>query len=314
MDNLSYLEQSASNKNISILSIPQNLGSDCFDTKNAPQYLIDGLAPALSSLGFNLSILPTVEILAGDSLDKEFCFGEVARTIPFIQTTVKKEIVSGKTILTLGGDHSIAIGTISGALAALGDDLGVLWIDAHSDIQTKETSLSRNVHGMPVATLLGLGDGRLTSLLPVKLKPENILYIGLKDLDQFEIDTIRKHNITAITMLDIVENGLSIVTEAIDLFQTKTSKVWVSMDMDSIDKQYAPAVAMSSSGGFTYREITGLLTYIGKTLSVAGMDIVEVSPKKDVEGVTKELCTQLVTACFGSKYDWYRSYMNKYQQ
>ncbi len=313
MSSLSLLENKLLNKNISVLPIPLNLGSDNSDTNNAPQYLLDsGLTSALSSLGMRVTKLPAIKIKKIHSTGKEERFQEVVKISEVVREIVKTEIDKGQTILALGGDHAISIGTIAGASQALSGDLGVIWIDAHSDIQTKESSLSKNVHGMPTAAFLGFCND-LGVCVPTKIKKENILYIGLKDLDQFEIDTLRQHNLSAITMFDILQGGFSSVTKAIDILNKQVSNIWISMDMDSIDKQYAPGVALATSGGFTYREVTNLLNYIGKTSSIVGMDVVEISPEKDIDGVTSGLALELIASGFGSKYNWYSSeYMKKY--
>lgn len=318
MDNLSYLENKISGKKISILSIPLDIGSDNSDMADAPKYLLKlGLKEALESAGFQTNVLP--EILASkksfwkNNKAKEDNLTDISSIVSGVNKIVKKEILQKNKVLAIGGDHAISIGTIAGAAEVVGGNLGVIWIDAHGDINTHETSLTGNVHGMASATILGFGDKSLTNLVKTKIKKENILFIGLKDLDQAEIDLIRSQNISVITMVDILENGFSIITKNIELLKKKVDNIWISLDVDSIDEQFAPASAMATSGGLSYREITNLLNYIGKSSEVIGMDVVEITPKKDIDKKTGKLCIELIASGFGSKYNWYVEYMSHYK-
>ncbi|MDB5204720.1 MAG: hypothetical protein JWP09_748 [Candidatus Taylorbacteria bacterium] len=319
MDSLSFLENKISSKKISILSIPLNIGSDNSDMADAPKYLLKlGLKEALESAGFQTNVLP--ELAASkksfwkNNKTKEDNLSDILDIVSDANKIVKKEILEKNKVLSIGGDHAISIGTIAGAAEAVDGNLGVIWIDAHGDINTHETSLSGNVHGMASAAILGFGDKRLTDLVKTKIKKENILYIGLKDLDQAEIDLIRNENISRITMLDILENGFSIITKNIELLKKKVDNIWISLDVDSIDEQFAPASAMATSGSLSYREITNLINYIGKSSEVIGMDIVEITPKKDIDNKTGKLCIELIASGFGSKYDWYSEYMGHYKK
>ena len=167
---------------------------------------------------------------------------------------------------------------------------------------------------MVSATVMGFGNKNLTSVVKNKIKTKNILYIGLKDLDQAEIDLIRNKKISAVTIMDILESGFSVITKKIKLLNKRVDNIWISLDVDSIDERFAPASAMASSGGLSYREITNLLNYIGKSCKVVGMDVVEVTPKKEIDGKTGKLCIELVASGFGSKYDWYTEYMEHYHK
>lgn len=319
MDNLSYLEQSVPNKKLSIVSIPLDIGSDNSDMAAAPKYLLSlGLESALQSAGFETALLPEIKASKKSfwrhSQSKEDVLSDISTIALETNDVTKKEILAGRGVVALGGDHAISIGTIPGAAEALNGDIGVIWIDAHGDINTHETSLSGNVHGMALATVLGFGDTRLTDIVKTKVKKENILYIGLKDLDQAEIDLIRDQHISVVTIMDILEGGFPAITEQIEALRKKVNNIWVSLDVDAIDEQFAPASAMATAGGLSYREITNLLTYVGKNTHVVGIDIVEITPKKDAEQKTGKLCIELIAAVFGSKYDWYSQYMGHYKK
>lgn len=319
MDNLSFLENKISvNESISVLSIPLDIGSDNSDMNAAPKYLLKlGLQNALESIGFKVNILQEIQASQKRGFEgnrkKEDNFKKILEIVIDINRKVKAEILAGNKVLALGGDHSISIGTIAGANEALKGDLGVIWIDAHGDINTHESSLSGNMHGIASAALLGLGKKSLTDLVKTTIKPENILYIGLKDLDQAEIDFLRNKKISTITILDILESGFLVIKKHIELLEQRVGNIWISLDVDSIDEQFAPASAVATSGGLSYREITNLFMCIGKTSKVVGLDIVELTPNKDSNNKTGHLCLELIALAFGSKYNWYTKYMNVYK-
>lgn len=304
MDNLTFLENNVAGKKISILPIPLNVGSENSYVAGAPQYLFKlGLKEALESAGFQINILPEIPDLKNIS-------DIASETIKI----VKEEISQKNKVLAIGGDHAISIGTIAGAAEAVDGNLGVIWIDAHADLNTHETSLSGNIHGVVSAAILGFGEKSLTNLVKTKIKKENILYIGLKDLDRAEIDLLRNQKISVVTILDILEGGFSVIVKNIERLKKKAVNIWVSLDVDVIDEQFAPASAMASPGGLSYREITNLLNYIGKTSEVIGMDVVEITPEKDIDSKTGKLCIELIASGFGSRHNWYSQYMDHYKK
>src|SRR3989344_912625 len=318
-DNLSFYERELQGGSVSIVSVPIELGSDERGLAKAPRYLLDkGLEKVITSLHFDVSETkmitcprPTYTASAGSAKYLE----EIAMTARDSCAAVEKAARHGDFVLALGGDHSMAIGTIAGAALAH-RSLGVIWIDAHPDANTHETTLSGNIHGMPAAALLGAGHPLLTKVggMSRKVAAENFLYIGIKDMDEAEIRFLRERSISAVTMLDIAEHGLSGAMRAIDTLRRKVDVLWVSMDMDSIDKEYAPGVGMPTDGGLTRREILSLAHYIGKTGRLAGMDIVEISPAKDEKGKTAALALELVARFLGGEHSWYENYMEDYRR
>ena len=318
-DNLSFYERELQGGSVSIVSVPIELGSDERGLAKAPRYLLDkGLEKVITSLHFDVSETkmiacpkPTYTASAGSAKYLE----EIAMTARDSCAAVEKAARHGDFVLALGGDHSMAIGTIAGAALAH-RSLGVIWIDAHPDANTHETTLSGNIHGMPAAALLGAGHPLLTKVggMSRKIAAENFLYIGIKDMDEAEIRFLREHSVSAVTMLDIAAHGLSGAMRAIDALRRKVDVLWVSMDMDSIDKEYAPGVGMPTDGGLTRREILSLAHYIGKTGRLAGMDIVEISPAKDEKGKTAALALELVARFLGGEHSWYENYMEDYRR
>lgn len=213
----------------------------------------------------------------------------------------------GITPLILGGDHSLAAGSVAGTATALrerGGKLGLIWLDAHADLNTPDTSLSGNIHGMPVAHLLGRGDRALTSLsgaAPAVL-PQHLVYVGLRDLDEAEKHTIRELGIRAFTMRDIDERGLrAVMDDAVAIATTGTAGVHLSCDADWIDPQEAPGVGTPVRGGATLREAHLAMEIIHDTGAMLAMDLVEINPILDSRNATAELAAELIASAFGRR-------------
>ena len=223
--------------------------------------------------------------------------------------TIKKK----NKIIALGGDHSISLGAISGASAALKGDLGLIYCDAHGDMNTDKTTLTGNIHGMHLASLLGFGDERLTSIFntSIKISKENLLHIGGNDLDQEENKFIEKENLKCYRIFDILSDGLGPLFSLIDKLQSQVANIWVSLDLDVIDSVYAPGSGMPNRAGLTYREIAAIAQYIGEHCSVVGLDVVEYNPLRDIEGKTAELGIEIIAKLFGHNYSWYTNYLEQ---
>jgi arginase len=315
-DNLSFYEHGDEGRAVTLLNVPLELGSDARGLAATPAYLkANGLEKMFACIGREVAHTvtlscpkPPMEVGAGSMKNAKEIVSVAKRAKLAVQRAAKR----GDTVVALGGDHATAIGTIAGAAAAY-PSLGLIYIDAHPDCTTDETTLSGNVHGMVVSTQMGEGNPLLTDIISRQLEPQNIVYIGIKDPDQAEIDFIRKHGIRTFTMLDIA-HGLAPVFSAIASLAHRVDSLWISMDLDSIDEEYAPAVAMSTSGGLTRREVLSLAHYIGKIANVAGVDIVEILPAKDKDGKTAGLALELTARFLGSEYSWYTEYMREYRE
>ena len=210
--------------------------------------------------------------------------------------------------VTLGGDHSLAMGSLAGvatALAERGERVGLVWLDAHSDIHTPDTSASGNVHGMPVAHLLGHGDRRLASIASVApaLRPENVVLVGLRDVDPPERDHIRDWGVTAFTMRDIDERGIAaVMRDALEIAGRGTAGVHVSLDMDWLDPIEAPGVGTAVRGGATYREAhTAMEIVADRDEHLFSLDVVEVNPVLDRHNRTAELAVGLIASALGQR-------------
>ncbi len=316
-DTFSFYEPPIQSDAVAIVSIPLELGSDERGLAEAPAYLFKhGLEKMIASLGREISesvtissTKPTLVASAGRMKNVD----EIASVAKRAASIVEAALRRGDTVLSLGGDHSVAFGSIAGAAAAR-PSLGVIYIDAHPDCNTDETTISGNVHGMVTSAVMGVGHAILTDIARRKISPKHFLFIGLKDIDQAEIEFLRSRSIKCITMLDIVKRGLGPTIAAIDSLARNVDSVWVSMDMDSIDEAYAPGVGLATPDGLTRREIMGIAQYIGKTCRVAGLDIVEIVPSKDKDNKTVALALELTARFLGGEYSWYRGYMDTYRE
>lgn len=234
-ENLVFYEKQKVAGNVSVLGVPLDLGKDTVGTYLAPEYIRNcGLRTMCENIGLLYKDLGDVECANKSETEmgdiKVKYLDEISRVVEKTAMIVRDEIKMGNKMLVLGGDHSLSIGTISGASVACGGDLGLIWIDAHGDINTDETSMSGNIHGMPVAAVLGMGHHRLTEVLQpgAKIKSENIIYIGIKDLDQAEIEIMRKENITVFTIMDLMRGGIEPLAQSLFELQKRVGHVWVS--------------------------------------------------------------------------------------
>jgi arginase len=207
--------------------------------------------------------------------------------------------------VVLGGDHSLAAGSVAGAAHAMrprGESLGLLWVDAHGDINTPETSPSGNVHGMPVAHLLGHGDPRLMFTDGAAVRAEHTALVGIRDLDAGERAHVREYGVHVFTMHDIDRRGLaSVMDEALALVTAGTSGLWVSYDVDAQDPVHAPGVGTPVSGGFSWREGHLIMEMVADSGRLVGLDVVEVNPILDVSNRTAELAVGLVASALGKR-------------
>ncbi|MEW9670552.1 arginase [Ammoniphilus sp. 3BR4] len=205
--------------------------------------------------------------------------------------------------LILGGDHSIAIGTIAG-LAAKYKNMGVIWFDAHADLNTAETSPSGNIHGMSLSASLGYGDPSLTELGGIcpKIRPENVVIIGARQLDPQEKELIRSKGIKCYTMHEIDRYGMArVIEEAIQIVSANTDGVHLSFDVDSLDPAEAPGTGTPVRGGVNYREAHLALELMHESGIITSAEFVEVNPTLDKENRTSRLTVELIASLLGKR-------------
>ncbi|MCY7751745.1 arginase [Bacillus haynesii] len=217
--------------------------------------------------------------------------------------TVDKIVASGAFPLVLGGDHSIAIGTLAGLVKHY-QNLGVIWYDAHADLNTKETSPSGNIHGMPLAISLGIGHEGLTGIYgkEMKIKAENIVIIGARSLDDGEKELIRDKGIKVYTMHEIDRLGMTrVMEETIDYLRDRTDGVHLSLDLDALDPNDAPGVGTPVAGGISYRESHLAMEMLEESKLITSAEFVEVNPILDEKNRTAEAAVALMGSLFGEK-------------
>ena len=209
------------------------------------------------------------------------------------------EALTNNTLpFVIGGDHSLALGSLAGSSKYHGNDLAVIWIDAHGDINTEETSPSGNIHGMPLASSMGIGYEKLTSIFfdDFKVKPENVFILACRDLDQGEIELIDKLSINVWTISDIQSKGIdTVISELLLMIKEKDIKnIHLSYDIDCLDPSYVPGTGTPVENGLTFKESEKLLSAILGTTLVKSIDFVEYNPDLDLNSKTLETCTELL--------------------
>jgi len=212
-----------------------------------------------------------------------------------------KEVVKDHFPLILGGDHSISIGSIAG-IAKHYDDLGVIWYDAHGDLNSDQTSPSGNIHGMPLAANLGIGHEKLTNILNYspKIKPENVVLIGIRSLDEGEKELIRRKNIKVYTMQEVDRLGMPVIMEkTINYLRERTDGIHLSLDLDALDPTEVPGVGTPEIGGLTYRESHLAMEMLAESKLITSAEFVEVNPILDVKNKTAEVAVALIGSLLG---------------
>ncbi|RKD23203.1 arginase [Ammoniphilus oxalaticus] len=216
---------------------------------------------------------------------------------------VEQEVNKGRFPLILGGDHSIAIGTIAG-MAKRKKDLGVIWFDAHGDLNTAETTPSGNVHGMSLAVSLGIGHPDLTGIggLDPKIKPEHVVIIGARELDRGEKELIKRIGLKVFTMHEIDRLGMPrVMEEALSIVGKGTDGMHLSLDLDGLDPHDAPGVGTPVIGGITYRESHLAMEMIAEANILSSAEFVEVNPILDIQNKTAKVAVALMSSAFGDK-------------
>lgn len=301
-----------------ILGIPLDLGAENLGVDIGPNAIrYQNIKEKLEGSGFKISDAGNIECKNREKLSvgnpKLKYLDEILRVSESSAKVVHDLIIKKKKVIAIGGDHSMSLGTISGASVAKKGDIGLIYLDAHGDMNTDKTSVTGNIHGMHLASLMGLGDKRLVNVFgkSIKLKKEKLLHIGGCDLDLGEIELIEKENLSMYKITDILGAGLLPLFKKIEELSTTSKNVWVSLDLDVIDSIYAPGAGMPNMGGLTYREVAAICEHIGKSANVIGIDVVEYNPLQDVGGKTAELAIELIAKLFGKNYSWYTNYLGK---
>ena len=305
--------QALPTRQIRMIGVPLDMGASRRGVDMGPSAVrVAGLESRLEALGHHVTDGGNirVEIVETQSVGSKNAryLREIAETCTRTADAVAKTLEEGATPLVLGGDHSLAAGSCSGVsefYRRRGQKIGLVWLDAHSDINTPESSPSGNVHGMPLAALLGLGPEQLSNIcgFAPKIAPENAVLIGVRDIDDAERENIRRAGMTEVyTMRDIDERGMrAVMEEALRAAGRGTAGYHVSLDMDWIDPEDAPGVGTPVRGGATYREAHLAMEIIADHGRLLSFEIVEVNPVIDEHNRTADLAVELACSVFGKK-------------
>lgn len=289
--------------NIRIIGIPLDLGQTQRGVDLGPGALrYADLSARLSGLGYHVQDVGNVAVPVRDVLHDEKAqsyLPSILKVCDAVYKAGRQAVEDGYIPVFMGGDHSLSVGSIGGVTHH--EPAGLLWIDAHGDFNTPETTPSGNVHGMSVAALMGFGDPGLVSVgrPGAKVRPEDVVMIGIRELDPQEKLRLRISGITVYTMRDIDEHGIGHVAREALQKLSHLSRLHVSLDLDSLDPMEVPGVGTTSPGGLTYREAQLLMEIISDTRRVASMDIVEINPILDIRNKTAQIAVELAASLFG---------------
>ncbi len=297
---------------IRIIGVPMDLGASRRGVDMGPSALrVAGLQARLKQLGRQVEDIGNVPV----PQPEEQHFGEkraryldeISQACKGLADAVKKALDEDFVPLVLGGDHSIAVGTAAGAAAHFqkqGKRIGMIWLDAHGDMNTPESSPSGNVHGMPLASIMGYGPPELTELAGIKpmIEPHSVVLVGIRELDSKERRLVKESGVHIFTMREIDERGMrEVMTEALRFASDDTAGIAVSLDMDFVDPTDAPGVGTPVRGGVTYREAHLALEMIADSKSMVSFEVVEVNPVIDLHNTTAALGIELILSGLGKK-------------
>lgn len=295
-------------RRISLIGAPMDLGADRRGVDMGPSAIrYANLDEKLRALGYEVGDLGQIHVSVPETRSpgepKLKYLDQIVASSRELAEKVRDCLSSGCLPITMGGDHSIALGSVSGAADALGT-IGVIWFDAHGDFNTPEITPSGNIHGMILAALCGYGDPRLVNAASKgpHLEPRRLVIVGARDLDPGEVRLLREAGVHVRTMSDIDRRGIFAVTEeAIALAADGADGLHVSFDLDVVDPVEAPGVGTAVPGGITYREAHLAMELIAESGRLSSLDLVEVNPILDVASRTANLATELALSALGKR-------------
>ncbi|MBN8704479.1 MAG: arginase [Bacteroidetes bacterium] len=296
---------------IKLIDVPMDLGAGRRGVDMGPSALrLAGIKEKVSAMGFPVEddqddiFVPIPEHGHVENNSLKF-LKEIVTTCEHLACRVELAKEDGFFPIVMGGDHSIAIGTIAGLSSYYkkqGKKLGVVWVDAHADMNTPETSPTGNIHGMPLAVNIGLGADELINLHGnfQKLDPKNVALIGIRDLDREEKRNVKARGINAYTMADIDRLGIyAVIQEAISILKERVDVIHISFDVDGMDPGVAPGVGTPVPGGLRFRETHLIMETLAETGMVGSMEITEINPILDIRNQTAETAVEMVCSALG---------------
>ncbi len=289
-------------KRIQIIGVPMDLGQSQRGVDVGPSAIrYAGLSARLGRLDYDIGDAGNIEVPVRNALPKGDLVPAIHRACEAVYNAGKNAVEDGCCPIFLGGDHAISIGTIGGITHA--EPAGVIWIDAHGDFNTSDTSSTGNIHGMALALLIGRGLEQLVHIgrPGPKIKANDVALIGVRDLDGEERQLLKNSGIHIFTMRDIDEQGISrIAHEALKRLKHR-KRIHVSLDMDGLDPMEASGVGTPVPGGLTYREAHLLMEIIADSQRLCSMDIVEINPIIDNRNKTAKIAVDLAISLFGKR-------------
>jgi arginase len=295
---------------IDIIGVPLDFGSGRRGVDMGPSAIrYAGLRHALESLGHDVEDLGNVGVPLAETCaqgdDRLRYLEPIVAVLRELADAVERSTSDGRFPVVLGGDHSLALGSIAGASRT--SRLGVVWLDAHGDFNTSDTTPSGNIHGMPLAALCGLGDPALVGLGGVvpdrpRVSPANVAIVGARSLDAGEQKLLRQAGVAVYSMESVDRLGISeVMSRAIEVVGRGTDGVYLSLDLDLLDPVLAPGVGTPVPGGLTYREAHLAVELLAETGMLVGLDVVEVNPILDRVNTTAELALELTLSACGKR-------------
>jgi arginase len=297
---------------IAIIGAPLDLGAGRRGVDMGPSAIrVAHLNDRLRSLGYKVEDWGNIAVDTAESLPagpkRARFLPQIADACERIANKVESALAASKFPVVLGGDHSLATGSVSGVShfhRQRGEKIGVIWFDAHADMNTPETSPSGNVHGMPLACLIGKGPKAMTHIcgFSPKVDPRNVVLVGIRDVDSLEAPLVKRSGVRCFTMRAIDELGLPrVMEEAIAIASSGTAGIHFSLDMDAIDPDLAPGVGTPVPGGFTYREAHLAMEMVADSNKLLSLEAVEVNPVLDVANRTATLAVECLMSALGKR-------------
>ena len=297
---------------VTMIGFPMDLGAGRRGVDMGPSALrIAGLQSKLENLGYSVNDTGDIRIEIMErqkvQISKLKYLNEILKTTKLLASKVEKVLEKGEFPLCIGGDHSMALGTIAGISSYCRRKklkLGVIWIDAHTDMNTEETTPSGNIHGMPLAASLGLGNKKLVNLygFSPKLEPQNCALIGIRSIDDAEKRTIKKMKIPISTMADIDKTGIyRIMIKVLKHFKESVDHIHISFDVDSVDPSIASGVGTPVPGGLSYREAHLIMESIAECGCMSSLEVTEVNPILDSQNKTAVFTTDVIASSMGQR-------------
>ncbi|MBX3463091.1 MAG: arginase [Planctomycetes bacterium] len=299
-------------KTVRLVGVPMDLGAGRRGVDMGPSAIrIAGVSQGLRQLGLRVEDDGDVGVPAPETRDPGTGNARYLEPIYHVcnrlRLRVRRSLELGEIPVVLGGDHSIAIGTVSGVSEYFRDRderVGLIWVDAHGDMNTPESSPTGNIHGMPLATLLGMGHPRLVEMggFWPKVAAANVCLIGIRDIDEVERQNIRQSGIHAYTMRDVDERGMrAILQEAIAFASDGTVGFHVSFDLDGMDPRDVPGTGTPVKGGISWREANLLMEMVSDSGRMTSLEITELNPILDVRNQSGEVAVDVILSAFGKR-------------